>query len=190
MADVRIGGTDLFSLRVNTIQGMLAPLKGGRRVACDLVKDKQRGGKVFAAHDGHALSGDFRDWAFRTFAPDIWCRYFELWRPLAAGRDQWHLFCAYLTLAKTDRVRQCLVEVACVHCDPTDNSTEPIGSYKRGPHLHVELADDPLPRAHFPLNLGHLKEVLASPANVTKALTDAVAVVSHEVVARYRNRRV
>lgn len=187
MSAVTIAGKDLFSLRINTIQEMLAPLKQGRQVACELVKTQERGGKVFAAHDGRALGGGFRDWSFRTFAPDLWCRYFELWRP-GIGIDKWNLSRAYLTIAKIDRVSRCLEEVICIHCDPLDTSPEPVGSYKRGPHLHVEVADDPLPRAHFPLNFGHLEAVLSSPDDLTRALKQAVAIVVHEVVARFRNR--
>ena len=95
----------------------------------------------------------------------------------------WTLQAAYLTILKLERGAGS--EILGVHCDPLDKSGEPMRSFKKGPHLHVKWAREPLPRSHIPLNYGHVDEVLEDVAAFTKALGAAIFVVRHEVLARF-----
>lgn len=54
--------------------------------------------------------------------------------------------------------------------------------YKKGPHLHIKAADDPLPHAHFALNLGHLDAVLESIETLSEAMRCAIFMLKEEVL--------
>lgn len=54
--------------------------------------------------------------------------------------------------------------------------------YKKGPHLHIKAADDPLPHAHFALNLGHLEAVLLSIGSLSEAMRDGILMLKEEVL--------
>lgn len=54
--------------------------------------------------------------------------------------------------------------------------------YKKGPHLHIKAADDPLPHAHLALNLGHLDAVLESIETLSEAMRCAIFMLKEEVL--------
>lgn len=56
--------------------------------------------------------------------------------------------------------------------------------YKKGPHLHIKAAVDPLPHAHFALNLGHLNDVLTSVESLSEAMKDGILMLKEEVLDR------
>lgn len=56
--------------------------------------------------------------------------------------------------------------------------------YKKGPHLHIKAADDPLPHAHIALNLGHLDAVLGSIGTLSEAMRCAIFMLKEEVLDR------
>jgi hypothetical protein len=56
--------------------------------------------------------------------------------------------------------------------------------YKKGPHLHIKAAEDPLPHAHFALNLGHLDAVLDSVESLTEAMRFGILMLKEEVLDR------
>ena len=173
--------------RVHMIQALLRPLRGGRDVACCIDTGMYHGGKAVAAHDGLASGSDYRDWRFWTSARDLLCQYFELWRPSQGGRCLL-LHRAYLNVFWLNRQTHSTEELVCVHCDPGDASQEPTCRYKRGPHLHVMKAEEPLPHCHFPLNLGQLDDILTSADSLTGAMEMAVGVISDEVLSRFPQR--
>lgn len=174
---------DQLNPRVTVVRSILQPLKRGRPVPCAMPPHQYQGGKFIAAHDGGKLGDHPRDWNFRTFAHNIWCQYFELWKPNDT-HSQWSLDKAYLTLLAMNREQRKLEELICVHCDPDATDEEPLRTFKRGPHLHV--VKSPLAKSHFPLNLGHLDAVLFSVDSLTSALQGAIAVLAEEVVKRYK----
>jgi hypothetical protein len=169
-----------LSTREQVIARLLAPLRK-EHVPCQFYAHKRGGGKVVAAHAGDAPDSDYRTWSFRTFAPRLRCRYFELWKP-AQGDSVWYLDRAYLTLFKigdhpTDKEQ----ELVLLHCDPCDDS-----EIKRGPHVHFEATpEEHLRRAHFPLNREHLEQVLQSSDSLTGAFRSAIEIVVAEIVERY-----
>ena len=154
------------------------------RPACDFYHGPEHNCKVLAAHDGEVGGEHYRDWMFRTGAPAIWGQYFEIWSPEDGSQRSWTLKAAYLTILEVGK-GDC-TEILGIHCDPTDGSSEPTRSFKRGPHLHVKCAREPLPKSHFPLNYGHLGNVMRDSAALTKAIGDAVFVVRREVLERFQ----
>jgi len=169
--------------RQNPIRKLLRPLRKAQDVGCSLGLGKYGGGKVVAAHDGSVPGGDPREWFFRTFAPGVWGQYFELWKPFDGDR-RLLLDRAYFHVFTYDNERTHLRQLLSIHCDPASSDKLPLRTYKIGPHLHVVAAEKPLPRSHFPLNLGHLDEVLSSLNSLTKAMQSAVRVISDEVLKR------
>ena len=154
------------------------------RPACDFYRGPELDRKVLAAHDGLVGGEHYRDWMFRTGAPAVWGQYFEIWSPEDVGQRSWTLQAAYLTILEIRKSGR--TEILGIHCDPADGSSEPTRSFKRGPHLHVTCAREPLPKSHFPLNYGHLSNVLQDSAALTKAIRDAVFVVRREVLERFQ----
>ena len=183
MAILATDTKDLFTYRIQHVKSLLSPLAEKKRFHCEFYRPKVARGKVLVAHDGKKIQESYREWSFRSHARDIWCRYFELWIPITS-EGEWYLNRAYLTILRTNYQTRSLEEYLCIHCDPNDTSDEPGSSHKRGPHLHVEMAEPPIPDCHFPLNLGHLEQVLSSVDSLTEALQQTIEVLSHEFLAR------
>lgn len=169
--------------RPAAIRRLLRPLRAGRDVPTQFYAGPVQRGKIIGAHEGALASSSYRNWHFRTFVREFWCQYFELWY-LLQGKREWYLDRAYLNVFRLRAGPRVLEEFVCVHCDPDDDGAEPLRSYKRGPHLHVIRAEAPIPKSHFPLNLGHLKEVLVNVETLSRAIEQAVRVVCEEVLRR------
>ena len=172
-----------LSSRVSIVQKTLRPLvhcNNEMEVPCKLLPKKQDGGKVIAAHGKITRLEDYRDWKFRTLAKDIWCQYFEIWKP-TNDEKEFYLFRAYLHLFQTDRSTHSMKEFVCVHCDPEEVQNR----YKQGPHLHIKNAEEPIPQCHFPLNYCNLDTVLYSIDTLTESIEKAIEILTVEVVNRY-----
>ena len=175
--------------RVRDIQGLLIPLREqGISVACQICRHQYHGCKVLAAHEGIESSEHFDDLYFKTFATDIWSQYYEFWKPFDEY-SKFLLYRAYLNLFIVNRQTHSFDKLVSVHCDPCEEGNEPETLYKRGPHLHVQRANPPIPKCHFPLNFTELNRVLASVDNINDALKNAVQIISNEVVGRFQNAK-
>jgi hypothetical protein len=111
--------------------------------------------------------------------------YFERWVPTSEKRRNYYLAQAYLHLYWRERASDAESEFLALHCDP--NEPDDIGlrkhaQYKRGPHIHVVAATQPLPHAHLALNLGHLAEVLGSVERLTTAVSSGVNLIRYQVL--------
>jgi hypothetical protein len=73
-------------------------------------------------------------------------------------------------------------EFFALHCEPQEVADSHKSRMKRGPHVHVVRAGYPLSRAHFPLNLGHINEVLTTLSTLTAALNTAIQITQAEVI--------
>lgn len=190
MSGVRAKLPDLPS-RQNRIRRLLGPLTRTRqhdRIAC-YCAGQGTARYLLAAYDGKHPAGDYRKWRFSTFVPGMEASYFEHWGPTQAdGQGWWYLERAYLHIYKVDRRAEALeeAEYICLHCDPAESDDAPQARYRRGPHLHIEAAPDPLPRAHIALCNGYLDEVLSSAACLFEAMERAVLMVRDEVLERLR----
>lgn len=175
-----------LSSRARDIQGLLAPLREhGVAVGCQICRQQYHGCKVIAAHEGIKIAENFDQWNFRTFAPEIWSQYYEFWKP-SDGYSKLILYRAYLNILFLNRETHGFDKLVSVHCDPCESGSDYESFYKRGPHLHVQRAEPPIPKCHFPLNLTELDRVLSSIDNITDALKSAVQILSDEVVRRYQ----
>lgn|ERR1017187_4693453 len=175
---------DLFNLRVDEVKELIKPLRPAPAIHCQFYRHLHGGGKILAAHDGMPPESDFQGWHCQTFAKSIWCQYYELWKPFDKGR-QWYLDRAYFHLYKTNLAERKLEQFLCIHSDPNCTDPPPTNTFKSGPHLHILMAEEPIPRCHFPLNLGHLKSVLSSRLNLTSAFRDAIGVICEDVLIRF-----
>jgi hypothetical protein len=119
--------------------------------------------------------------------------YQESWCPVNEKRKRYYLEKAYLhlyltTLTAGDAAEK---EILALHCDPNE-ADEPPGwkglvhsKYKRGPHLHVSTAEQPMPHSHFALNACHLGSVLISVESLTNAMATAVQMLEDQVLRLY-----
>lgn len=178
----------LYEERIGLVQEMLRPLADGAIVHCSFAPGALGdGSQVITSQNGLAKRPDnYHDWRFPVkSAPTVWFHYFEIWRLLKSGRDC-SINRAYLHLY-IKRQRE-LDPLLCIHSDPLEEPTNINDErlvwqcmFKKGPHLHVSTAGE-LAHCHFPLNYGHLDNVLSSIEDLTKAMSDAVLIVRREVV--------
>ena len=140
---------------------------------------KVDGSWILGTHDGSPSLSGYRDWRFATPARRCHAMYFEVWNP--ADRKRYRIERAYLNIYQRDG-RGEETEVLCLHCDPGEPSGAPHSAYKRGPHLHLSFAGDPLKRAHLALYVGRVEELLADKDRLYSALRDVVKMIRHEVL--------
>jgi len=143
---------------------------------------------MLGAHEGVTMRSRIREWRFATPQRDCWANYYELWELVDSKSQRYCLNRAYLTIYRRNHTRYPAEEeeLLCLHCDPyePDDGTNLSVVYKRSPHLHIEAADEPIPKAHFALAIGNLTEVLASTVNLTKSLAQCIEMIRHEVLDR------
>jgi hypothetical protein len=75
-------------------------------------------------------------------------------------------------------------ELLALHCEPEELRAS-VAAYKRGPHVHISIAEYPLKDAHIALARGHLDEVLANTSNLMESLQLSILMLRDEVVSRY-----
>lgn len=177
-----------LSARGQRISEMLLPITGSPRLAYSLVP--QRNEIVIAVHSGSRPVTDPREWRFTTPVLRMRGAYFERWVPNTEKRKDYHLLQAYLHLYWRERGehRDQESEILALHCDPNEPNDEGLTNharYKRGPHIHVVAARQPLPHAHFALNAGHLSEVLASLERLSAAVASGVNLIRDQVLDLY-----
>lgn len=68
--------------------------------------------------------------------------------------------------------------------DELDDVDDCQGKYKRGPHLHIKAADEPIPKSHLALARGQLSEVLFSLDDLTEALGRSIQMIKDEILDR------
>jgi hypothetical protein len=144
-----------------------------------------RNSYIIGTHDGARATTNYRDWRFNTFVPKTYASYFEKWDLLSD--DQLCLNRAYLSIFQLDIETRSEREFLCLHCDPNEPDNEPHAIYKKGPHLHIVAALNPIPRAHIPLNMVHLQTILSSIETLSEAIESAVVMLKEEILNRLLN---
>lgn len=182
--------------RDTDVRAMLGPLVRGDST-CRRLNQRGRDGKatiILASFSGPQPPSDsYRDWRFATTATNLWGSYFERWMPADPKERHYFLDRAYLHLYERTRSEGAGdKEILGLHCDPN----EPLehenhgglkhARYKRGPHIHVSTAEQPMPHSHIALNLGHLDEVLESFDNLSSAIQSAIRMLNDQVIELYR----
>ena len=176
---------DQLSGRASDIRELLAPLRNGRpTIASNIWSQLYHGCKAIVAHDGVGNTESLDSCNFRTFSKDMRGRYHELWRPLENGRTL-ILHRAYLTILRFDREVHRFDKIVSVHCEPCEEGDSLKCVCKRSPHLHVQSAEHPIPRCHFPLNVSDLDRRFSSLNRVTEALSNAIEILCEELLKRY-----
>ena len=179
---VVLDAESLHKGRLGAVQVMLRPLgRAGHPVPCRFAPHPRM--RIICGHGG-GFGKDYKTIWFPTSSAAIQAQYHEIWYP-QNGEQEWWMERAYFSLRRIVSALAKVEEILCVHSDPMCEDAEPTGSYKKGPHLHVIVPKSPIAKAHFPLNLGHLKYVLASCDNLSQAMSLAIQVVQDEVVNRF-----
>jgi len=174
---------DSLRRRGQRISDMLQPLARSPRLASSPFP--LRNEFIIGVHSGSRPDAPPREWRFTTPIRSIRGSYWERWVPTSEKRTRYYLGQAYLHLywraATTDDEHELLA----LHCDPNEPddfgvTTQAI--YKRGPHIHVMTASQPLPHSHFALNMGHLTDVLSSVESLSTAMSSAVTMIRDQVL--------
>jgi hypothetical protein len=150
-------------------------------------KSMQEGGfYIIGTYTGPEPSGQsYRDWRFSTFVPNYWGMYFERWAPVDPKHQLWYWDRAYLSLYRQNRLANEETEILALHCDPNESGGTHL-LYKQGPHLHITVAEHPIPHSHLALNQSDLRAILASAEGMSNAMGTAVQMISHQVLAMYQ----
>lgn len=175
-------GRELLASRGNDVRRMLSQIAlvpGGPAWTNKIMPG---GELVLGVHDEARPEGPIRQWRFSTTTYRIRANYYESWLPLPGQTNISYLERAYLTLYKVQGPAE-ETELLALHCDPEEPDSE-TAVYKRGPHFHVTAAQDPIPRAHIALSLGHINEVLESADSLTQSLQESIGMIRDEVLAR------
>lgn len=168
---------------------MLQPVARTRRIAWSPAP--QRNEFVIAVHSGTKPDTLPRDWRFTTPARRIRGSYWERWIPTNEKRTHYYLAQAYLHLYWRASAAEEERELLALHCDPNepdDSGQMKHAIYKRGPHIHVMTASQPIPHSHFALNVGHLSDVLASIDSLSGAVSVAVTMIRDQVLDLFENQ--
>ena len=186
MASVTIEIDALYT-RVSQIQKLLNPLRPkGKPVACDICRHTFAGCKVISAHQGKSSLDYYDDLNFVTFVSRIWGQYYEFWKPCDT-QNKFIMNRAYLNIHIENRETNVFDKLISLHCDPHEEGTTLQCLYKQGPHFHVQKAEHPIPKCHFPLNLTDLDKVLSSIKEITSAMGRAIQVICDELLERYKD---
>jgi hypothetical protein len=178
---------DVLHTRILQIQRLLNPLRPlGRPVACDICRHQFAGCKVIAAHQGMLPLDYYDEFRFNTFVSGIWAQYYEFWKPCDT-QNKLILNRAYLNIHIENRETNVFDKLISLHCDPHEEGTTLQCLYKQGPHFHVQKAEHPIPKCHFPLNLTDLDKVLSSIKEITSAMGRAIQVICDELLERYKD---
>jgi hypothetical protein len=169
------------------VQRLLKPLRpDGRDVGCACYPLPARSRVIVAARDGGFGPESYRDFRFASRVHNVLCNYFEEWK--SSMSTSFVLQQANLSIHLMDRSAHTSTEIIAIHAEPSHIGSGPQAEFKRGPHVHVTWSQDPIPRCHFPLNYGHLKDVLSSLDSLTDAIKAAVKIASLEVLSRFDAR--
>lgn len=147
------------------------------------------GGIAIGTYDGTYPGGQYRDWRFGVSVPDsdhaplIQGMYFELWRRIPEEINIWALGRGYLSIYKVDHSKG-EQELICLHCDP-EEIDEVVMKYKKGPHLHIKAAEEPIPQSHIALARGHLDQVLANAESLTEAMAWSIEMIRDEILNKF-----
>ena len=187
MPRLKVQRRQVYAQRFTKIPQLLSDIvTNPDRLGCKQVPGRNE--YTIGAYDGSTPPNfDYRDWRFRTLNSELRANYFEIWRPADSQQSEWFLFRAYLTLFRINPASADEDEIVALHCDPAEPDAEPHVEYKRGPHLHMLTADDPLHHSHIALNNPRYLDshVLTSFEAFTDHLNDAMKFISEQVIKLY-----
>ena len=134
---------------------------------------------ALTARSGEKLTSDMRRWSFPSSVDSIICKYGERWRPTSPNAQEFRLQTVYFQLLEHHGRDEEPKEIVAFHWHAVDGG----GGYAGLPHLHVEAADNPLPRAHFGVTLT-VEAQQNTVEYLDRLLDEAIAMVEAEVLQR------
>ena len=133
-----------------------------------------------ALASGENTQGDYTQKKF-PITETFQASYHERWQRNYSGREEyWYLERAYLHFYELNPETTDYDEYLLLHCDPNENREHAL--YKQSPHLHIEFAPEPWPKAHIALNVGYLKEMLTDADALTNVFKDLVVMLKDQVI--------
>lgn len=177
----------------NIIQNINEINSNRRHIVSDLLKEVARkqihlhgipyGSRYVLAisEKSQTLDKDFREWRFDTEISNITCSYHEMWEPIEKGN--YFLFRAYFHIYKDGK------EYLLLHCDPNEVENPAALNqylYKRSPHLHVSVAEQPIPHSHIALNNSTLEHVLSSIDNFNQVMKTHIEMMKLEFIDKLK----
>lgn len=157
--------------RALDIKSLLEPI-GGSRIAAHQIEPTPNS-ITFGVLNGSKTTSASKDWIFKTRNEDLVGNYREKWN---RKENNYSLCFVYLTIHDKESKK----EILALHCDPEEPINSKYFKYKCGPHMHV--AGTRISDAHIALNLSNHSEVISSYDSLTKALKDAIQMISDEMI--------
>ena len=136
------------------------------------------GSLIFGISDGHQNGSDYTAWRFQTLSVNLKANYHEVWA--SSGKDRYYLVRSYFHLYRFDGEQE--KEYILLHCDASEPDDAPHSIYKQSPHLHIECAEHPVPKAHFALYNGRVGQVLKNIINFDAALNETILMFKSQVL--------
>ena len=167
-----------LSGRGTNVVGMLKPLCRSPHGPAYSIKQGEGGKKIIATHEGSPVLSDFTCWRFATKSRGYWAGYYEIWSLVPGTNNTFELEKAYLTVYRGES------EFVCLHCDPAESGIGKKIEYKQSPHLHVEVAESPVHKAHISICVGNNAAVLADIGNLTRTFERGIEMIKLEIMDR------
>lgn len=147
------------------------------------VNFKSISGTVLIGLSDKVESGnDFNSWRFKTSAKNYSAMYHERW--ILDKKDVYFLERAYFHLYKNDSETLVEKEYILLHCDASEPIGTPHSEYKQSPHLHIECAEHPIPKAHIALFNGQTEEVLSDLKSFNQAIAHSMSMINSQIISK------
>jgi len=175
---------DNLHVRKQAVSRLILPLRPKRNGHPQQVESRLMlfdGGSAIIACNPTPGSNNHRDWYFKTQVESLLGQYFEIWKQVEGDSGKYLLQDVQLQLHKVIGAHEAPEEVLALHCEPKSTDETLAARLKRGPHFHLKQAG-PLGKAHLPLNLCHLSDVLQSLETLSAAMMKAIEVAVSEAV--------
>lgn len=174
---------DSLSARGHDLCEMLTPIAGKVRLAYRVVP--YRSEIMIGIHSGRRPESAVTDWRFSTVVRGIRGAYHERWIAVDEKRQRFYIERAYLHLYRRRDDEADETEIMAMHCDPNEPDDSGVlnhAVYKRGPHIHVTVSEQPFPHSHIALNAMQLDTVLGSVGSLHSAVTAGVTLLRDQVL--------
>jgi hypothetical protein len=145
------------------------------------------GNLIFGISDGIESGVNFRDWRFKTVSDDIVANYHEVWNTQSKGK--YFLVRSYLHLYLFKKEELSETEYILWHCDASEPDHTPHAIYKQSPHIHIEIAQHPIPKAHIALYNGRVSNTLRDIETFNVALKESLIMIDSQILKLYTDHK-
>jgi hypothetical protein len=177
---IKVPISDLNGERLTYLRTLFSGIaKRGNNI---VVNQKSIGGHsyILGISDSYETGSDYLEWRFKTTKENYFGLYYERWKPFES--DIYFLDRVYFHLTRYDSDSRQEKEYLLLHCDASEPDDTPHSLYKRSPHLHISVAEHPLPHSHIALNINSLPIIYKSLDSLQIAINDAITMIREEVI--------